>query len=167
MHQFFHFFHKIYNSSLCRLLLMTLWLSWLSHFTVGVSFPFSFSELIKKVQFGSLDLIHNQNDFVFQLHLPVQWHMHRFPPFLTTTPPCSPQRSSVKSFLRAVSSFLRWLKVGASWCHHLVGEAPRVPRVFRKSSRGSEMLAPSSVLERNNGSVSPIPSILSHRIHLP
>ena len=165
MHQFFHFFHKIYNSSLCRLLLMTLWLSWLSHFTVGVSLPFSFSELIKKVQFGSLDLIHNQNDFVFQLHLPVQWHMHRLPPFLTT--PRSPQRSSVKSFLRAVSSFLRWLEVGASWCHHLVGEAPRVPRVFRKSSRGSEMLAPSSVLERNNGSISPIPSILSHRIHLP
>lgn len=79
--------------------------------------------------------------------------------------PLSP-RSSVKSFLRAVSCFLRWLTLGASWCHHLIVEVPRVPRVFRKSSRGSEMLAPSSVLERNNVSISPIPSIWSHWIYL-
>lgn len=40
------------------------------------------------------------------------------------------------------------------------------PIGVRKLSRGSEMLAPSNVLERNNGSISPTSSTLSHWIYL-
>lgn len=120
---------KIYNSSLYRLLLMTLGISWLFSLHLWGLFPFFFSELIKRVQFGSLDLNAQSEWLCVSTSFPAQWHMHRFS-LSSRSPPALPPRSSVKSFWRAVSSFLRWLKVGASWCHHLVGKVPRVPRVF-------------------------------------
>lgn len=111
---FFSFFSKIYNSSLYRLLLMTLGISWLFYFTFGVSFLAFFSELIKRVQFGSLDLNAQSEWLCVQLHFPAQWHMHRFSPFLIplTLQPHTAPEAIIEILLKGCLTFPQVTKCG-------------------------------------------------------
>lgn len=121
--------------------------------------------LIKKVQFGSLNLNVQSALFSVSTSFPNSVHIYRLVPF-----PILPEKQCevflVGCFLPPQVTNIRGILVSASWCQHLVVKVPAVPWGFRQSSGGSEIIALGNVWERNNSSISPISSIFSHWIYL-
>lgn len=140
---------------------MKLRLTCLLYFTFRDLFPLFLSQnLIKEVQFVSLNLNVQSASLPVLTSFPSTVHIHRIVPF-----PIVPERQC-QVFLQGCFLPPHVTNIGASMCHHVVVKVPIVPWVFRKSSQGSEMFASSNVLVRNNGSISPISSIFSHWIYL-
>lgn len=116
--------------------------------------------LIKKVQFGSLNLNVQSALFSVSTSFPNSVHIYRPAPF-----PILPAKQS-EVFLEGCYLPPRGTNIRGILVSVPCSECSRSPMGFRQSSGGSEMFAVGNVWERNNSSISPISSIFSHWIYL-
>lgn len=116
--------------------------------------------LIKKVQFGPLNLNVQSALFSVSTSFPNSVHIYRLVPFLIL-PEKQCEVFLAGCFLPPRVTNIRGILVSTP-----CSESSSSPMGFRQSSGGSEMIALGNVWERNNSSISPISSIFSHWIYL-